>query len=73
VTYGVPAFRDRSGPSLIVNPRVSFEHAAEVAEFRSALRKLSRESRIVEESHKLLGEGRGIAGAKREAAFTEHL
>jgi hypothetical protein len=61
----------------MVNPRVSLEHAAEVTEFKSALpgalRKLSRESRIIEESHKLLSEGRGIAGAKREAAFTEHL
>ena len=61
----------------MVNPRVSLEHAAEVAEFKSALPgalgKLSRESRIVEESRKLPSEFRGIAGAKQEAAITEHL
>jgi hypothetical protein len=56
VTYGVPAFRDRSGASLIVNPRVSFEHAAEVAESKSALpgalRNLSRASRILSDKTK---------------------
>jgi hypothetical protein len=61
----------------MVNPRVSLEHAAEVTEFKSALagapRKPSRKSRIIEESHKLPSERRGVAGAKREAAFTEHL
>ena len=61
----------------MVNPRVSLEHASEVTEFKSALPgalgKLSRESRIIEESAKLLGEGRGLAGRKRKAAFTEHL
>ena len=61
----------------MVNPRVSLEHASEVTEFKSALPgalgKLSRESRIIEESPKLPGKSRGIAGRKRKAAFTEHL
>lgn len=60
----------------MVNLRVVFQHAAKIAKFESALpgilRKSSSESRIIEDSSKLLRECRCIARAKGEAAFANN-
>ena len=73
VTHGVPAFPDRSGMSLAVNPRVAFQHAAKIAKIERALpchpRKPRTESRIIENSSEFFCKRLGIAGAKREPAF----
>jgi len=77
VTHGLPAFSDRLvGADFLVNPCVSFQHAAKIAKIQRTLpcnlRKTGGEGRIIENSGEFSRKRRGIASRKREAAFAEH-